>query len=710
MGVHFHTCELCEATCGLRIETEGDRVVSIRGDHEDPFSRGHICPKAVALRDLHEDPDRLRTPMRKTDRGDFEPVGWDEALDAVADRLHRIQKSDGRDAVAVYLGNPIIHNLGAMMYAPPYVAALGTRNRYSASSVDTHPAFFANYMAFGHQFLGPVPDVDNTDLMVLLGSNPLVSNGSLMTAPGVRDRLTEIARRGGRVVLVDPRRTETAKAVDEHLFIRPGTDAFLLAALVRCAIERGAKLGAHEIRNLDRLARLLEPFEPGDCARRCGVELEVIERLAGELLDTERAIVHGRIGVCLQEFGGLASFLIHALNVVCGNFDKVGGVLFAKPALDTVYPPPGIGVGNGSYDRYRSRVRGWPELGGELPIATLAAEILEGGEGQVRGLLTFAGNPVLSTPNGRELDRALESLDFMASIDFYINETTRHADYILPPVSALQRSHYDAFLYVFAVRNVANFSDPVFPKGDGERHDWEIFAGLHRRLLSRRRRYLRAAGNRLLGAMGPERLLGVGLRMGPHGLFRGGLSLRRLRANPHGVDLGALEPSGLERLPRGHRYIDLAPDPIAADLERLAAALGGEPPELVLIGRRQLRNDNSWLHNAPRMMKGKSRCTLLIHPEDAGKRGIADGDEVEVTSRVGSERIVAELSDEMMVGVVSIPHGFGHNRAGIRLSVAREHPGISVNDLTDDEFVDPLTGAAALNGVPVEVTAFPVKN
>ncbi len=709
---HFRTCHLCEAMCGIAVEVDGDKILSIRGDDADPFSQGHICPKAPALADVHNDPDRLRRPLLRKGDG-FVEIGWDEALAEAAARLHEVQTRHGRNAVATYLGNPSVHNHGPALFGPMLVRALHTRNRYSATSVDQLPHQLAAYFMLGHQFLFPVPDIDRTRHMVIFGGNPLASMGSLMTAPGVKARLEAIQARGGRVVVVDPRRTETADIADEHVFVRPGTDAILLLSLLHVILsERSPRLGrlAPLVRGLDRVKDIAADYDPARAAGPTGVPADTIRRLALEIYDVEPAVCYGRVGTSTQAFGALCQWLINTINVVTGNFDNPGGVMFTTPAVDALAAAAGLGIGRGSYGRWKSRVRGFPEAGGELPVATLAEDILTPGDGQIRALVTIAGNPVLSTPNGVQMDRALGSLDFLLSIDPYVNETTRHAHLILPPVSPLERSHYDAALHVVAVRNTAKWSPALFDAPAGTLPDWEILLGIKSRLDALRGGSLRdRATNALLRRLGPDGLVNLSLRLGPYGLRKGpgGLSLSRLRREPHGVDLGPLEPRLPGRLPRDHKFIDLAPDKLVADVARLRAAVAGPGSngKLLLVGRRHLRSNNSWMHNVPKLVAGKPRCTLLLHPTDAERLGLRDADVALVTSRVGSVRVPVEVSDHIMPGVVSLPHGFGHGRTGVRLSVAvrPENAGVSVNDLTDDRFVDELAGTAALSGVPVDV-------
>ena len=707
MTEHFRSCPLCEAMCGLAIETDGEQIVSIRGDAEDPFSRGYLCPKGPALAGLHTDPDRLRAPLKKVN-GRFEECGWDEALDLAVDGLHRVQEAHGRDAVAIYVGNPTVHSLPAALFAPMLMRTLRTKNKYSATSVDQLPHHLAAHFMLGHQFLLPIPDIDRTQYMLILGANPLASNGSLMSAPDVKLRLKAIQSRGGKVVVIDPRRTETAKLADAHHFIRPGTDAWLLAAVLHVALRAGRGLGHLEghVEGMDALRAAMEGFTPARAAERTGIDEEDIEAMAEALCAAERAVVYGRFGCSTQEFGGLCQWLIQAINLVTGNFDRAGGAMLTSPAIDAVNAPLGLGVGKGSFGRWGSRVRGLPEHNGELPVAVLAEEMLTEGEGQVRALVTSAGNPVLSTPNGGQLDGAIAALDHMVSVDFYVNETTRHATVILPPPSPLERPHYDVAFHHLAVRNTAKYAPPLFaPKGMPEHR---ILLELGERL-ERRRGTLTAAKRVRYAAMkrlGPEALVDMGLRLGPHGARawppRRGLSVAALKKQPHGVDLGPLEPQLPARMKPWREKIDIAPRRFLEDLPRLEGS-GAQRRSLSLIGRRHLRSNNSWMHNVPKLMAGKPICTLLMHPEDAEARGLDDGDEVTVSSRTGEVAVTVEISDDVMRGVVSLPHGFGHDREGVRLEVARAHAGVSLNDLTDDRLVDTLSGNAVLSGIPVEI-------
>jgi len=699
--VRISTCPLCEAACGILVDLDGDRIRSIRGDPDDPFSRGYICPKAAAIADIHNDADRIRTPLIRNGTG-WREAAWDEALDRAADGLARVRRQHGRDAVAIYYGNPVAHSLGLITHALTFARALRTRNVYSASSADQLPQMLVALRMFGHQALIPVPDLDRTDLLLIFGANPIVSHGSLMTAPDMRRRLRAIRERGGRVVVIDPRRTETAAAADQHIPIRPGTDAWLLAAMLHVIFaERWVNVRRLEgrIKNLDALASFVRDLSPERVADRTGINPEITRRLAGDVARTGRAACYSRVGLCTQRHGTLASWLVQALNLVTGHVDDVGGMMFTTPAVDVVSILSRIGL-TGAYDRWRSRVRNLPEFGGELPVATLADEIETPGRGRIRALMTIAGNPVLSAPNGRRLDRACASLEHVVAVDPYLNETTRHAHVLLPPAPPLSRGHYDLALNAFAVRNIAKYSEPVVDRHPSERHDWEILADLGARLFAPH--LLRAPVAGALRVLHPERILDFMLRIGPHRL-----SLAQLRRTPHGRDLGPLEPGRIAQIIAGAgRTIDLAPvDFVREARERLIACDDSDTNgQLQLIGRRQLRSNNSWMHNSHRLVKGKPRCTLLIHPDDAMTRGLANGDAAHVESKAGALTVPVEVTDAVLPGVVSLPHGWGHDREGTRLTVARQSPGASVNDVTSEFEVDTLSGTAAFNGVAVHVS------
>jgi anaerobic selenocysteine-containing dehydrogenase len=724
MTTHFRTCPLCEATCGLEIEIGDDGSIGrIRGDREDPFSHGFICPKGSTLKQLHEDPDRLRAPLVRGDDGALHPVTWDAAFAEIERRLVPIMEEHGRDAVAVYLGNPNVHNLAGTTYIRPLIRALGTTNVYSASTVDQRPKEISSGLLFGTMISWPVPDLDRTSYLLMLGANPFESNGSLATAPDWPGRLRAIKERGGRFVVVDPKRTKTADEASEHVPIRPGTDAQFLMAMVQVLFAEGlVDLGAagtyvNGVADVERAAR---DFSPDAVGPLCGIDPETIRRLARELAAAPAAAVYGRIGTCTQEFGTLASWLVDVLNVLTGNLDRPGGAMFAKPAAGggNTHGAPRYGKGV-RLGRRHSRVRGLPESYGEFPVVCLAEEIDTPGDGQVRALVTIAGNPALSTPNGGRLQQAMASLDFMVSVDPYLNETTRHADVVLPPPSALQRSHYDLAFWQFSLRNYANYSAPVLPLGDGDMEEWKILAKLA--LIAQGmgaeadpavaddlviRTMAQQAGRdpdevvaELAPRVGPERMLDFMLRTGPYEL-----TLDELVEHPHGVDLGALEPRLPDMLRTPSGMVELAPEPLVADVERLRASLsraanGG----FVLIGRRQLRSNNSWMHNVNVLMKGKARCTLQVSPADADRLGLDDGGSAKVASRVGVVVAPVEITDTLMPGVVSLPHGFGHDLPGVQMEVARAHAGVNSNILADEALFDILSGNAVLNGIPVEV-------
>jgi anaerobic selenocysteine-containing dehydrogenase len=701
-------CNLCEAICGLEFTVDDGKVVSVKGDPEDPLSRGHICPKAVALADIQTDPDRLRRPVRRTEDG-WQEIGWDEAYDLVVDRLATIRKQYGRDAVGVYLGNPSVHNYGILTHGRHFLGLLRTRSRFSATSVDQLPHQLVAHWLYGHQFLIPIPDIDRTRYFLVFGANPMASNGSLMTVPDFRRRLMDMRTRGGKAVVFDPRRTETAAVFDEHHFVRPGTDAALLLALLHTIFAEGLARPAPYVDGLDEIREAISAFTPERVAPVTGVDAATIRRIAREFATAEGAVCYGRIGVSIQRHGALCQWAVQLLNLVTGNLDRPGGALFTRPAVDLVGSSL---TGPGHYDKWRSRVRGLPEFAGELPVAALAEEILTPGKGQIRGMVTVAGNPVLSTPNGGQLDQALAGLDFMISIDFYINETTRHAHVILPPTSGLEHDHYDLVFHVFAVRNTARYSPAILPKPAGARHDWEIFTALARRYQRRFRasggrgswlgRWQARLTRRLQLRLRPDQLIALALRRGPYKL-----SLGALRRAPHGVDLGPLRPSLPAGLRTPDKRVPAAVPPLLLELVRATDELLADRPngELRLIGRRHLRSNNSWMHNYDRLMKGRARHHLLIHPDDLAARGLRDGQRVRVRSRVGEVEIEVAATADIMPGVVSLPHGWGHSRPGVRLSRASRTPGASINDLTDDAEVDAVSGNAALNGVAVSVEA-----
>jgi anaerobic selenocysteine-containing dehydrogenase len=703
----FATCPLCEATCGLAVDMEAGEIKRIRGDAEDPFSKGYICPKATALVDIQNDPDRIRTPLRR--RGtQWEAVSWDTALDEVANRLHQTRSQFGKDAVGFFIGNPTIHSYSALLFGMPFFQQLGTKNHFTANSMDGLPRLVASQLLYGAPTLLPVPDIDRTDFFLLIGANPLVSNGALMTAPNCRARFKALQKRGGQLVVIDPRRTETAKLSQEHHFIRPGSDAYLLLGMINVIFsEDRVAMGSLMpfVRGLDTLRQWASvPLE--QVAERTGISQETIVDLARRFTDAKRAVCYGRMGTSTQRFGTLASWLIESLNIISGNLDREGGTMFTDPAFDLVTALRLSGI-DGQMGRWHSRRSGLPEFNGELPVAAFADEIETEGERQIKALITHAGNPVLSVPNGKRVDRALEKLDFMVSIDIYLNETTRHANIILPPSFGLEHSHYPMVLAALGVRNRAKFSPALTKPPSSCKHDWEIFVELSQRMLQRGswiERGIAGVAPAIARKLGPEGVLRLALRAGSYGRpgkfgWRG-LSLKTLKDNPHGIDLGPLKPCLPDKLLKKDKTIDLGCQEIQDEIKRLKAA-DERPGPFHLIGRRQLRGNNSWLHNVPRLTKGADACTIFIHPKDALNLGLSQGQKVEVQSTIGTIVLPCDISDEMMEGAVSIPHGFGHDRPGIRLSVASEKPGVSANDITDETLVDSFSGCSDLNGVSV---------
>ena len=698
---HHRVCHLCEAMCGLVIQTEGDKVTDVRGDKDDPLSRGHVCPKAVALQDIHEDPDRLRKPMKRirTAPGEYQHVEieWSEALDLAADALASTIEKQGIDAIGAYFGNPAVHNYGMLTHQRNLFRHIRTRNRFSATSVDQLPHHLVSLWCFGHMLLHPIPDVDRTHYFLMLGANPLASNGSIWTVPDVRQRLKDLKSRGGKLVVVDPRRTETAELASEHLFIRPGSDAAFLLAMIhvlfRDDLVAPGPLGDFTD-GLDEVAAAVSELSPDWAAPLTGIEADDIVRIAHELAEAEAGICYGRMGVSTQAYGALCQWAIQVINVATGHLDKPGGSLFTRPAMDQV-----VNTNPGGFGRFASRGRGLPEFNYELPAATMVDEIRTEGEGQIRLMFTGAGNPVLSTPNGRALDEALEEVDFMISVDPALNETTRHADVILPPTSPLEHDHYDIAFHNLAIRNTARYSPAVFDKPEGAMHDWEIFSELGARVAAR-------LNLEPMPTYPPDRMVDAALKSGPYGEHTDWqLSIDKLKAHPSGIDLGPLEPSCPERLQTPNQRIQLAIPEVLADIERFVKDTDVAGDHYRLIGRRHVRDNNSWMHNHHRLMKGKPRCQLLMHPDDVAKEGWQSGMVVTIASRVGAIDAELAASDEMMPGVVSLPHGYGHGLAGTRGEVASRHAGVSCNDITDEQFVDQLSGNAAVNGVSVRLSA-----
>ncbi|MEN3584530.1 molybdopterin oxidoreductase family protein [Streptomyces sp. ZYX-F-203] len=731
-------CPLCEATCGLTLTIDGTRVTGARGDREDVFSKGFLCPKGAAFGQLDGDPNRLRAPLVRRD-GVLREASWEEAFDAVAAGLSPIVERRGPHAVGLVLGNPNAHTVAGALYPPLLLRALGTRGLFTASTVDQMPKHVSSGLLFGDPQAIAVPDLDRTDHLLLIGANPLDSNGSLCTAPDFPGRLRALKARGGTLTVIDPRRTRTARLADRHVSVRPGTDALLLAAMAHVLFrERRVTLGAlaQHVQGIDELRHALTDFAPEAVADACEVAADTIRGLARDLAAAPTAAVYGRIGSSTVAHGTLASWLVDILNILTGNLDRPGGALFPQAATDPTPRPAGPGRGF-SLGRWHSRVSRHPEAKGELPLAALAEEIdtPTGDAEPIGALISVAANPVLSAPDGDRLDKALASLAFMVAVDPYLNETARHAHVVLPPPPPAQSPHHDFAFNRFAVRQQVRYTRPAVPLSPGAMAESEILARLvlvasgrhgadpaavddeviastlakavgdaHSPVYGRDPERLAA---RLGGADGPERRLDMMLRLGPWGDGFGarddGLNLGVLLAHPHGIDLGPLHP----RLPRPLRTrggrVELLPGPIADDLPRLRQALAGQGAGLVLVGRRHLRSNNSWMHNVPALTGGSNRCTLQIHPADAERLGVRDGAPVRVGAAGGTVTLPAEITRDIRPGVVSAPHGWGHDRPGTRLDHAADDPGVNVNQLLDGTLLDPLSGTAVLNGVPVTV-------
>ncbi len=737
----FRTCPLCEATCGLKLTIEEGEVTRVEGDPDDVFSHGFLCPKGAVLHHLDSDPDRLRLPQVR--EGDtWRDASWEEAFARIEEGLMPLIQKYGRNAVAMYLGNPNVHNLSSTIYLRPLIKTLRTQNLFSASTVDQMPKHVSSGWMFGHPRLIPVPDIDRTDYLLMLGANPWVSNGSLCTAPDMPGRLKAIRKRGGKIVVVDPRKTRSAREADEHLWIQPGMDALFLLGIASTLFEEGL-VNTGDLREhctgLVDVQDWVKGFRPEQVASHCHMEAGTIRRIARELTEAPTSVVYGRIGTCTTEFGSLSSWLIDVINVLTGHLDRPGGAMFPMSAHSRYREnkkPGGRGFRTG---RWHSRVGGHPEVMGELPVAALAEEIETPGEGQVRALLTIAGNPVLSTPNGHRLEKALGTLDFMVCVDPYRNETTRYADVILPPPSPLQRSHYDLAFYDLSIRNVANYSEPIFPLQEGCLEESAILLHLIRMFAGQDasvplsfvddfivkqwiQSEISAEGSPISGREaddilaalgdqhGPERILDFLLRVGPYGdgfePDKEGLSLSLLREQPHGIDLGALEPRIPEVLATSSGTIELAPPGVIPDMDKLRQQIQQEPTSgLVLIGRRHLRSNNSWMHNLEHLVRGKGRCHLLIHPDDAAPISVETGQSVMIQSRVGALQVTVEVTDDIMPGVVCLPHGWGHNQPNTSMHIAASHPGVNTNILTDEAVMDASSGTSVLNGIPVEISA-----
>lgn len=732
-------CPLCEATCGLTLEVDdaAGTVVRARGDRDDVFSAGFVCPKGASFGELDGDPDRLTRPLMRVD-GELVEVGWDEAFAAVAAGLGAVLAEHGGSSVAVYAGNPTGHTIAGSLYVPLVVRSLGTRQIYSASSLDQMPKHVALGLLFGNPSVFTVPDLDRAEHLVIIGANPLVSNGSLATAPNFGGKLKALKKRGGRLVVIDPARTRTAELADHHVAPRPGTDAALLFAMVHTLFDEDlVDLGhlADLVDGVDDVRALARAFAPEHVAEHCGVTAEEIRAVARGVAAAPVAAVYGRIGTTTVEYGTVGSWLVDVLNVLTGNLDRPGGVMFPQSPVGAAPRPPQPGRGF-LVGRWHSRVSGFPEVLSELPVTALSEELETPGEGQVKAVITIAGNPVLSVPDGARLSRALDDVDFMLSIDPYLNETTRHADVILPPPPPSRSAHYDVWLANAATRNTARYSPPVLPLGEGCPDEPEILSRLaliiagaaagadpavvdeqviaatlskevvdpHSPVAGRSVDELTAM---LPAGRGYERRLDMMLRLGPYGDGFGatpdGLTLQALKDAPHGVDLGPLQPRLRQVLRTPSGKVDLAPALLVAEVDRLRKSLAAPTGGYVLIGRRHLRSNNSWMHNLPTLAGGTNRCTLQIHPDDAAELGLTDMARVKGP---GGELVVpVEVTDSIRRGVVSMPHGWGHDVGDTWQSVASGQPGVNVNQLNDGTTVDSVSGTAVLNGIPVHIAA-----
>lgn len=712
--------------CGLEIQVDHGRVSSIRGNPDDVWSKGHICPKGVSLAAIHDDPDRIRRPMIKVD-GQWHEVSWDAAFRRCTELLTPVIEKYGIGAVTAYTGNPLAHSFSLARYAGVLMGMSGMPVTYSPGTVDQWPKNLSSHLMYGLWWNFPVPDIERTDLMVIMGANPAASQGSLLAAPDVMGLIDRIRKRG-KVIVIDPVRTQTAVRADEWLPIVPGTDAALLLAVAHTLFDEDLIDPGPHVDGVDTMRRVAAEWPPERVSAVTGIGEDRIRLLARELAGTRKSVVYGRIGLCNQEFGSLASWLVDVINILTGHFDVPGGAMFPKPAAwsITTQPLPGLEGGLPEFGRWHTRVRGAKEVLGQAPVSCMAEEIATPGEGQLKALITVAGNPVLSTPGGDKLDEALPMLEAMISVDLWLNETTRHADVILPGLSPLEQPHHDDLILLFAIRSIANYSAPVFDPGDRP-HEWEILIRLTGLCtgtpaedvdvaaiddgffdyLAFTRGLDGAEIRKLYDSGGPERMLDLTLRTGPfgdqYGKNPGGLTLDLLKANPNGIDFGPMVPQLPGILGTPDQKIRLAPQYLLDDLPRLAARLERPAEPLVLVSRRHLRSNNTWLHNVPALMKGKDRCTLLIHPDDAARCGVADDDIVTVKSAAGEIKVPVEVTDSIKPGVVSMPHGWGHGKPGTRMAVANSSPGANTNVLSPPTFIDEPSGNGALNGIPVTV-------
>ena len=728
--VHIRTCPLCECMCGLELHLDDDDGVKlIRPFRDDVWSKGYICPKGTTLGMLHGDPDRVRQPLIR--EGDtFRAATWDEAFARCEELIHGVLDRHGVGAMTAFVGNPVGHSFSLGRYGALLFGKLP--HIYSSGTVDQWPKNVTCTLMYGNNWKIPAPDITRTDFLVVMGGNPQASGGSLLACPDVLGELDAIRARGGQVVVVDPRRTGTVDHATEWLPIRPGTDAAFLLALCHVLFAEGlVTLGdlADKVNGIQDLAPLVAEFTPESVADWTGVPAETTRRIARDFASTPRAAVYGRIGLCNQEFGTLASWLVDVVNIVTGHFDVEGGLMWGKPvSAPLAWMNNTDRTGEPTFGRWTSRVRGAPEVLGQVPASCLAEEIATPGDGQIRALITVAANPAISVPDSAQLEAALPQLECMIAIDNYVNETTRFAHVILPGVSPLESPHLDELLWGWAMRSAVKWSDALYALPEGASDEWETEARLGWLIGGGTNADfdLEALDDGWFGALcrmngldperilalydhgGPQRMIDLTIRMGPWGDRYGenpdGLTLARVKEHPEGLDFGPMVPRADEMVRTPSGKIELTPAYVVGDLPRLRARMAEAETGLVLVSRRHLRSKNSWMHNVKVLVKGKDRCTLIIHPEDAEAAGVADGERARVSSEAGSIEVPVEVSDEMMPGVVCMPHGWGHDKAGAQLSVAREHAGVNSNLLAPGGFVDALSGNAAVNGIPVEVT------
>ena len=708
---------------------------------EDLISLGHICPKGVALMELRDDPDRVTTPMVRKN-GELVPASWEEAFSVIKEKFAAIKAQYGSEALSLFIGNATIGTTPFMVGYQMLLQCMGTQNLYTAGSMDHLPKLLTCKEMYGWEYTNPVPDIDNSDYILMIGANPMVSNGSLWLATGFRKRLKAMQSRGGQLEVIDPRFTETAKVAYQHHFIRPGQDPYLLLGLLHVIFRddlANPGVANPHLNGLEQIEQLAASVDLQQIADNCGIDVATIESIAHKLAKTERAGIYGRVGSTTQIHGTLTSWLTEVINIITGKLDIPGGMMFPKSAAFCVNAQgqPGIGLPN-TTPPHRTRVRNMPAVCGELPVACLAEEITTPGKGQIKGLVTICGNPASSTPGAEQLDHALSELDFLLCFDIYINETTRHADVILPGAHTFEKSFYGAYSVNYAVRNVVRYSPALFDLNDGYLSDWDAFLQVcslaaggevlnEEGLLAMENQMISAvldqaaqdeysiahginvneAIGKLTSARGIDRVMEAGFRSGPYGDGFGknpdGITLEKIIAQPNGLDLGPLQPRLPEVLRTPSGKLELAP-PAFMEEAKVLFATQPETSEFTLIGRRQPRGQNSWGHNVNILIKGKFRCTLQMHSEDANRLQLQEGDNVKLDTETGQIVAQLEISDDMMPGVISLPHGFGHDKEGMKLTRAMQQPGVNINNILSNQCLDALTGNVVTNGVPVNVT------